>query len=71
MKLLLKTYSSEDNAKMAQGLLKSNNIDSVLSPGGGNGAATMSVITGLDSMCQLFIRDTDLEKAKEVLEIED
>ena len=42
----------------------------MISPGGGNGAATMSVVTGLDSTYQLFIRDTDIEKAKHVLRIE-
>ena len=71
MKVLLKTYSSDMNAKIAQRLLKSNGVDSIISPGGGNGATTMDVITGLDTMCQLFIHDKDLEKAKEILDLQD
>lgn len=70
MRFLLKTYPSEASAKMAQGLLESNDIESVITPGRG-GAATMSVVTTLDRSYQLFIRDCDREKAETILEIKD
>lgn len=71
MKIALMTYTNEGQAKLMQGLLKSNNIESVVTPGSGQGFAVRTdVVTGLDGNWQLFISDRDLEKAKEVLEIE-
>lgn len=71
MKEPLTTFTSEGNAKLAQGLLKSNDIDSIISPGSGKDfAVRMSVITGLDGNWQIFVKDKDVEKAREILELD-
>lgn len=68
MRFLVKIYPSEADAKMAQGLLNSSSIDSVISPGSGS-VFSINPFTGLDSNYELFVKDSNANSAKEILEL--
>ena len=62
------TFDSEANARLQQGVLKAEGIDSMISPGSAAGDTVFfNVITATDSNYQLIVKDIDAEQALEIL----
>ena len=62
------TFDSEANARLQQGVLKAEGIESMISPGSASGdAISLDVITALDSNYQLIVKDADVGRAVEIL----
>lgn len=62
------TLNSEANARLQQGVLKAEGIESMISPGSAPGnSISLDVVTALDSNYQLIVKDKDVQRALEIL----